>query len=169
MLIHSRIILSIAAGLLVAACQTQNGEKPRTGADPASPPPLVVESALTKSAHRVSESLHRLSMIEQSRHPVQPTGSVFSPDMPPELGVPVTLSWAGPAEIATSVVAGQIGWAYRTIGNRPSTPVIVSFDAKAQHAVDVLRDIGLQSVKSGAAVILDAENRVIEFQFQARK
>ena len=133
-----------------------------------SPETAPIDAALAKSAQRVSDALTRLAMIEQTRNPVHPAGSAYTPDMPPEFAIPITLTWTGPAEQAAGVITNQIGWSFQVIGNRPQTPIIVAFDAKGIAAVDVLRDIGLQITKSSAALVLDGASRSVEFRYQGR-
>lgn len=163
-----RTLATLSLLLALSGCKTLSSGSGPDGSSSTEPNMPVIEQALSKSAAAVAESLNRLAMIEQKRTPVKPNGSAYTPDMPPEMQTPITLTWVGPAEQVAEIVTRQIGWQFRVFGNRGPTPIVVTIDSKEAYAVDVLRDIGLQITGSGAVLVLDGAASVVEFRYQGR-
>ena len=86
------------------------------------------------------------------------------PNAPPELQRAVTFSWSGPVEPVAADIAAWTGYTFRTIGDQPPSPIVVTLDVYNLPMVEVLRDIGLQ-MGTRADLKLDANRRAIEIVY----
>lgn len=149
--------------VMLAACGTFNAHKG------ASKPQLVAEPdgptlMLADAADRATRALETLAAVEQSRTPSAQTAAIV-PNAPPELQKAVSFSWAGPVEPVARDMAGRAGYQFRTVGNAPVTPIVVTISAYNTPIVEVLRDIGLQ-MGTRADLRVDANTRLVEIVYR---
>ncbi|MCD8569978.1 MAG: DotD/TraH family lipoprotein [Alphaproteobacteria bacterium] len=124
--------------------------------------PDQVSAMLADAASKASNALQTLASVEQARTPrvtVSPIG-----DAPTELRRAVTLNWVGPVELITQTLASKAGYNFKTVGDKPGTPVVVTINAVNQPVIEVLRDIGLQLGKRGD-IRVDGGDRTVEIQY----
>jgi hypothetical protein len=95
-----------------------------------------------------------MARTEAAASPVALASPIDLSAVPPQLQMPVTWDWSGPADQAVAALAGRIGYAFHQAGDRPVIPIIVSVHAAETPAVLVLRDIGLQA---GARARIDTD------------
>lgn len=129
-------------------------------------PQLVAEPdkttlMLADSAERATKALENLASVELVRTPSAAAAAATIPNAPMELQRPVTFNWAGPVEPVAKDIAGWAGYSFRTVGDQPPAPIIVTLDIYNQPMIEVLRDIGLQ-MGSRADLKLDANRRTVE-------
>lgn len=159
-------LLGVLAFVL-AGCGTM--ESPFSGSNRGAgdtKPQLVAEPDKTSlmiadAADRATKALEGLSQVEQVRTPSAAQAAPPIANAPMELQRPVTFAWSGPVEPVAADIAAWTGYAFRTVGDQPPTPIIVTLDVFNTPMVEVLRDIGLQ-MGTRADLKLDANRRVIE-------
>jgi defect-in-organelle-trafficking protein DotD len=124
--------------------------------------PDQVSAMLADAAGKASNALQTLASVEQARTPrvtVSPIG-----DAPTELRRAVTLNWVGPVDLITQTLAAKAGYEFKTVGDKPTTPVVVTINAVNQPVIEILRDIGLQLGKRGD-IRVDGTARAVEIQY----
>lgn len=124
--------------------------------------PDKVTLMLADAADKASNALETLAAVEQARSPDIAVGPVL--DAPPELRRAVTVSWTGPAEPITKMMADRAGYVFQALGDPPPVPIVVTVNAENQQVIDVLRSIGLQ-LGVRADVRVDAAKRLVEIQY----
>lgn len=154
-------VACVAAAVVLAGCSNFRAIGP-------SKPQLVAEPdktslMLADSADRATRALESLAAVEQARTPAA-TVEAMVPDVPPELQRAVTFSWAGPAEPVARDIAARAGYSFRTVGDVPPTPILVTISAYNTPMVEVLRDLGLQ-MGTRADLRLDAQARTVEIVY----
>lgn len=152
----------VVAALALAGCGTWN-PMART---PDSKPQLVAEPDKTSlmiadAADRATRALESLAAVEQVRTPSAAAAAAMIPNAPPELQRAVTFSWSGPVEPVTQDIASRAGYTFRTVGDQPPAPILITLDVYNQPMIEVLRSIGLQ-MGSRADLKLDANRRAVE-------
>lgn len=121
-----------------------------------------VAERIAQAAERAAAALEIMSLVEQARSPVDVVPEIKN--APPELRQTVTVTWTGPVENITQLLAEVSGYKFATIGYQPPVPVVVDVNAVEQPIIDVLRDIGLQ-VGRVAEISVDAQTRSIEVRY----
>tara|TARA_B100000508_G_C11452796_1_gene275045 strand:+ start:442 stop:822 length:381 start_codon:yes stop_codon:yes gene_type:complete len=117
---------------------------------------------LAEAADKTSEALTTLAAVEQERSPavaVQPIHNA-----PSELRRAVTLSWVGPVEQVTKLLADRASYTFLEIGNAPPVPLVVTVDAQNQPVIEVLRNLGLQ-LGGRADIKVDGVRKVVELHY----
>lgn len=153
-LFNTFILFCIALG--IAGC-ARNMPKPQLVVEPEN-----VTMRLAEAADRAATALDTLAAIEQVRTPT---------DLPPlaanaplELRRSVTVNWVGPAEPLAKQLADRASYHFKTSGNPPETPVIVTINVRHQPVIETLRDVGLQ-LGNRAQLRVDAEQKVVELSY----
>ncbi len=163
---QARAIALCLCALLLAGCGTfENTFSSNRGASD-SKPQIVAEPDRTSlmiadAADRATRALEGLAAVEQVRTPSAAQAAAMIPNAPPELQRAVTFSWSGPVEPVAQDIASWAGYTFRTIGDQPPSPIVVTLDAYNLPMIEVLRDIGLQ-MGSRADLKLDANRRAVE-------
>jgi len=124
--------------------------------------PDKVSLMLAEAADKASSALEALAAVEQERSPavaVQPIHNA-----PPELRRAITLTWVGPADQITKLLADRASYTFLEIGNAPPVPLVVNVDVQNEPVVEVLRDVGLQ-LGSRADIKVDATRQIIELHY----
>lgn len=168
--IKNKTLLGAASLFLAATVLSGCGMQKMT---PMSKPQLVAEAdtvslMLAEAAGKASRALETLASVEQYRTPQAGVSTI--PDAPAELQRGMSVEWVGPAEPLVSEIARRSSYKFVALGDKPSTPIIVSVYAQNKQIIDVLRDAGLQ-MGQRANLNVDAQRRVIEIQYapMARK
>lgn len=149
--------------LALGACAAQGGSS--TASNPAwsGHSEAKAEDLLAQSADRAAKARETLARVERTRTPPAPT-PVDETGLPPELRLPTTVDWSGPApEVAERLAAG-IGYEFRILGNPPANPPMANLSVQDLSVVKVLEDIGLQ-VQPGAQIVIDPNARRVEFRY----
>ena len=124
--------------------------------------PDKVSLMLAEAADKASNALEALAAVEQERSPavaVQPIHNA-----PPELRRAITLTWVGPADQITKLIADRASYTFLAIGNAPPVPLVVNVDVQNRPVVEVLRDLGLQ-LGGRADIKVDATRQVVELHY----
>lgn len=151
-------VLCMAAALTLSGCTAGymgQDSKPQLVAEPDKSSLMIADAA-----DRATRALESLAAVEQVRTPAAASAAMV-PNAPPELQRAVTLTWAGPVEPVAKDIAARAGYTFRTIGDQPPAPIIVTIDVYNQPMVQVLRDIGLQ-MGARADLRLDGNSRTVE-------
>lgn len=151
------IVLSV---FLLAGCETP--ELFSAGSPQIAATPDPVSARLAEAAERASKSLETLASVEYAKTPAQSVTPVN--DAPPQLKRAITVNWVGPVEPITQTLANRSSYSFRTLGNTPSTPIVVSIDVENTPIVDVLRDIGLQ-LGQRADIKVDVAAQTVELHY----
>ncbi|HTK83903.1 MAG TPA: DotD/TraH family lipoprotein [Patescibacteria group bacterium] len=124
--------------------------------------PDKVSAMLAQAADRASTSLQTLAAVEQARSP----GIAVAPidNAPPELRRAVTVSWTGPVEPVTRMLADRASYVFQTLGDPPPVAAVVSLNVENKPVIEVLRDIGLQMGMRGD-VRVDAQRKIVEIHY----
>ncbi|MEC8882540.1 MAG: DotD/TraH family lipoprotein [Pseudomonadota bacterium] len=116
---------------------------------------------LSEAAASVSQSLAELAQIERSVYEVKSFKS--DPNLVRIKAGKVSIDWTGPVESLLGKISQSTKLHYRTIGNKPPLPIIVSITAKDVYVSDLIRDISYK-VQSQAAISLSKDN-VLELRY----
>jgi len=153
----SKLLSIVATVLLIVGC---------TPTRPVAPPPQGLDEAsakLAEAAVSISRSMGELASIEKSQvraTPTKPLYEDFGYNMPGN----VSLDWSGPVEPLLQKIAGMRNFRFRTLGDKPSIPVIVSITAKDTAFGDILRDIDFQCSHK-ARVLVYSQSRIVELRY----
>jgi len=115
---------------------------------------------LADAADRATRALESLAAVEQVRTPSAASAAMI-PQAPAELQKAVTFVWSGPVEPVARDLAAKAGYSFRTVGDVPVSPIVVTMNVYNQPMIEVMRDIGLQ-MGSRADLRLDAGTRTVE-------
>ena len=124
--------------------------------------PDGVSLRLASAVDRASAALQTLASVEQARNPTAAIQAV--PYAPQELRRTVSVSWVGPIEPLARKLADRAGYSLSVNGDVPSTPVIISVEAKQKSVIEVLRDAGLQAGQR-ADISVDPETKIVELNY----
>jgi defect in organelle trafficking protein DotD len=156
------IMLSLVCCIVVTGCSSSN----TMTAD--SPKDTGVSDhdayvALAEAASSVSQSLTALHETEQAANPPK---SISEPPMPASYGMamPASIDWNGPIEPIVKQIAAATNYQFRTLGRKPSIPILVNVSAKDEAIGDILRDIGYQA-SNKASVIVFPSTHTIELRY----
>jgi defect-in-organelle-trafficking protein DotD len=117
---------------------------------------------LAQAADKASSALETLAAVEQKRTPSASIAPIQN--APPELMRAITVNWIGPADQIIQTLANRAGYRFRTLGETPSTPVVVSIDVTNQPLIEVLRSVGLQ-LGSRADIRVDSVAQQVELMY----
>lgn len=124
--------------------------------------PDNVSAMLADAADRASIALEKLAAVEHARSPKVSVSPISNP--PIELRRAVTISWSGPVEPVTKMLAERAGYTFMTVGQGPPVPLIISLDVENRPVIDALRDIGLQLGLRGT-VKVDSTQKIVELHY----
>lgn len=156
----------LASAFLLSACtgfgpgsgmrDAAKGAKPQIVAEPDQTSLMIADAA-----DRATRALESLAAVEQVRTPGAAQAAAMLPNAPAELQRAVTFTWSGPAEDVARDMAARAGYTFRTIGDQPVTPILVSMNIYNEPMIEVFRDLGLQ-MGTRADLKLDANRRTVE-------
>lgn len=124
--------------------------------------PDKVSMMLAQAADRASNALEDLAAVEQKRTPEAGVPAIVN--APVELRRAVTISWIGPVDQITKMLADRAGYKFNSLGMAPATPVVVEVNATNKPVIEILRSIGLQ-LGARANVHVDSASRVVELSY----
>ncbi len=152
-------IFFLSSLIFVTACSSGvlNTDRPQLVASPDK-----VSLMLAEAADRAADSLETLAAVEQARAPTVSVAPINN--APPELRRAVTVSWVGPVEPITKMLADRAGYVFHAIGNPPPVPLVVTLDVENTAVIEILRSLGLQ-LGARADVRVDSAGRVIEVHY----
>ena len=117
---------------------------------------------LAESAASISSSLQELARIQRSVHDIN-----HLRDDPNIIRVQLSgrtnVDWTGPVDTFLKKIAQTANLKFRTVGNPPAVPVIVSLTEKDVLITDLIRNVAYQ-VQNRASVTL-TKDKVIELQY----
>lgn len=154
-------VLSLITGLL-AACQVT--------APPPVTEPTLVEQRMSESGNRIAAAWEMMARSQSALAPRPPAPADLS-QAPEDLKRPVTWPhWSGPIDTAVRGIATRINYKVLIHGLPPAAGAmpIVSVDANATPAVQVLESIGLQFGERGT-VRPDPNDQTIHVYFAPPK
>lgn len=125
--------------------------------------PDAVNMRIAEASERAAKALEAMSLVEQARTPVDMTPPPLR-DAPEELKQLVTITWVGPIETVSALMADVAGYEFDVIGERPQNPVIVNVEVTQRPVMEVLRSLGLQAGRT-ADLSVNADKRVIEVRY----
>ena len=73
-------------------------------------------AALAKAAEGIHRDLSRLASVEQSRTGLPQKVKAAPPAFDPSVKKPITLDWSGPIEPVLKIIAGEIGYRFKAVG-----------------------------------------------------
>lgn len=151
------VFMMMAVPLAGGGCTSVLRDDPQIVASPDK-----VSLMLAQAADKASVALETLAAVEYARTPSASVGPIEN--APPELRRAMTLSWVGPVEPLTKMMADRAGYGYMTLGAEPPVPMVVSVNVENTPIIDILRSVGLQ-MGTRANLRVDSENKVIEVQY----
>lgn len=124
--------------------------------------PDAVSARLAEAADRASNALENLAAVESAKK-ARPALTPIS-NAPRELQRAVTISWTGPAEPITKILAERASYNFMIKGSPPPLAQVVSIDVENQPVIEVLRNIGLQ-LGNRADLKVDGNRKVVEIHY----
>ena len=147
------------AALSVAGCAWFGDEE-------AAAPPDETGRALARSAAIAAAAFGDLAAVEAARFPSAAPPSL--PErLPAALAARVELSWTGPLEGATALLAARAGYAHEVVGAAPARAVTVALAGGPRRAIEWLREAGWQAGRR-ALVEVDARRRRVRVVYPPR-
>ncbi|MCF8495165.1 MAG: DotD/TraH family lipoprotein [Alphaproteobacteria bacterium] len=124
--------------------------------------PDSVSAMLAEAADRASTALEALAAVEQARGP----GVAAEPvaNAPAELRRAVTITWTGPVEPVTKMLAERASYTFLTVGTPPPVPLVVTLDMENRPVIDALRDLGLQ-MGVRADIRVQSDRKAVEIHY----
>ncbi len=124
--------------------------------------PDKVTAQLAQAADKASSALQTLAAVEQKRTPSASIAPITG--APQELMRAVTITWVGPADQITKMLADRAGYRFQTLGAAPATPLVVNIAVTNTPVVEVLRSVGLQ-LGARADIRVDSSRQMVELQY----
>lgn len=144
-------------GFLLVGCQAKHPIKP------IATEPDIVSTRLAQAAEKAASALDTISEIEQVRAPSLPATPDYS-NAPAALQQLMTVEWSGPVEQVLQTLAARVGMQFRTQGNKPAVPLLVSLNVYQKPIIEVLSDLGLQ-VGRRAEITVQGQKGYIEIRY----
>jgi hypothetical protein len=116
---------------------------------------------LAEAAASVSQSLAELAQIQRSVHEIKQFKS--DPNLMRVKAGKVSIDWTGPVEALLGKIAHSTNLHYRTIGDKPPLPIIVSVTANDTYVSDLIRDVAYK-IQAQAVITLSKDN-VLELRY----
>ncbi len=121
------------------------------------------QQLLAEAAISVSRSLSQLAEMQRAKNP-----DLYRP-LPQQ---PLTknsaklasVKWTGPVEPLLDQIASKAGMKFRTLGQKTTTPIIVSIDVKQAAVADIIKNIAYQA-QNHASVSIDAKEGSVEIRY----
>jgi defect in organelle trafficking protein DotD len=154
-----RLFIIALAALALAAC----AQKPTGPASVRPSPSINAKATLAEAATSVSHTMNQLNATEQAANPPLMVAETPSPATY-GMNIPASLDWTGPAESIIKSIANAADYRFKVLGERPSSPVIVSISEHHSNLGTILQNIGLQCRKRASVVVLPAR-KIIELRY----
>jgi hypothetical protein len=125
---------------------------------------VVTNKILTQSALGIKKSYENLYVLEASKQDINRENDLkkFEHKL---LLKRASIALHGPVDSVIKQICAISGLEYRTLGVKPSIPIIVDIDAQNQPLSHILRDLNYQIAKY-ATIILDKVEQVIELKYE---
>ncbi|HOO50617.1 MAG TPA: DotD/TraH family lipoprotein [Alphaproteobacteria bacterium] len=156
LLVFSICVVSFA----LTACETASPVKVKDPQLVAQPD--KVSMMLAQAADRASNALETLAAVEQKRTPEAGVPAIGN--VPAELRRAVTVSWVGPVDSITKMLADRAGYRFVELGAKSATPVVVDIAVTNKPVIEVMRSIGLQLGPRGNLHVNSAD-KVVELSY----
>jgi defect in organelle trafficking protein DotD len=143
--------------LVLSGCATIPRQPP-VSIDPQDPATVQ----LAEAASSISQSLTRLSAVQQANTPAPCVCLPITCDC--EMSNLVSVDWAGPIGPLIDRIGLMSHYRVRKLGNPPAIPVVVSINAHNTPLGEILRDAAFQA-GTRAHVIVYSDSRVIELRY----
>ncbi len=123
----------------------------------------ALEQQLSSSAQSIERSLNILAMHQEGNHaPILNTAPLITPEG--GMGVTADIDWVGPIEPLLTKLANITHYQVKTLGKKPTIPIIVSINQQHSIVADILKNASLQAGKRAEIVVFPA-NRIIELRY----
>ena len=121
-------------------------------------------ATLARAATSVSHSLRKLAEIESAVHP---SIKFNAGPIPAKIGMAnlATIDWTGPAAPLLKRLAKSCHYQFRTIGKKPTVPILIAVNAKQQPIATIIRDVSYQ-IQRHASVKIFAHRKVVEMRYR---
>ena len=118
-----------------------------------------IEVTLFSAVDKTSVALTKLSEVRKAESK-DDTKVPFKSNLDPALNTHLFIDWYGPIGPVVKKIAGIVGYKYQMYGVRPELPVIVNVTSGSRSAINVLRDIELQSNNQARISVLSKEKLI---------
>ena len=119
---------------------------------------------IAESARSISDSLQELAKIQRSVNNLKKIKE--DPNLiKADVDVVTSVDWTGPIDTLLKKIAKSSSLKYRSLGNPPAVPILVSVNKNNITVSDLIRDIAYQ-VQNQASVAL-TKDRVIELRYSS--
>jgi len=121
-------------------------------------------NSLVRSAVSVSQSLRKLAEIEKAVHP---EATLPAAPSAAKIGMAnlAAVNWNGPAEPLLSQLAASSHYKFRSIGKKPTLPLLVAINCKNHNIVEIIRDIDFQ-IQKNAAIVIMPKQKLVELRYK---
>lgn len=150
-------VLAIAS-MLMTACSTTNSTIDNT-----SSVPDEAAIKLAETATSISQSLTDLKGIEKASAPPVNNKRLPYPTSY-DMDQVASVDWSGPIEPLLQRIASVSGYKLRTIGRKPSIPVLVTIDARNTPIGYIIRDANFQAGTKATINVYPAV-KIIELRY----
>lgn len=133
-------------------------QRPPPSTDPQDPATIQ----LAEAAASISQSLTRLSAIQQANTPAPSVCLPITCDC--EMSNLVSVDWEGPIGPLIDRIGLMAHYRVRKLGNPPPIPVLVAITAHNTPLGEVLRDVAFQG-GTRAEVVVYENKRIIELRY----
>lgn len=119
---------------------------------------------LVAAARSIEKSLATLAAAQEiSNIPVLNTAPLLTPEG--GMGGTADIDWTGPIEPLLEKIASMTDYTLKTLGSKPTIPIIVSVTQNHAIIADILKNASLQAGKRASVVVFPA-NKIIELRYR---
>ena len=121
------------------------------------------EQLLAEAAATVSRSISQLAQLQRAKNP-----GLYKPvaqqPLTKQTSKLATVKWTGPVEPLLKQMANRTGLKFNTLGQKPSSPIIVTLDVKQLPVAEIVKNVAYQA-QNHASIHVDASKEVIELRY----
>lgn len=123
-----------------------------------------VLSEIKSAASEIQKSLDQLAHVRKSESESQEYDTYNNPKSH-ELNKNISFKWSGSLELATKILADEINYDFKVIGDKPLRPVTTSIDVVDTPIFRVLEQIGWQS-EDKATLLVDERKDIVQLVYE---
>lgn len=121
------------------------------------------EQLLAEAATTVSRSISQLAQMQRAKNP-----GLFKPlaqqPLTKKTAKLATIKWTGPVEPLLKQMAARTNLKFDILGQKPSSPIIVTIDVKQLPVAEIVKNIAYQA-QNHASVRIDSSKEIIELRY----
>jgi len=166
------ITITISLAALLAGCSSDSKKVvdlnllyATTSSVPVRTNDIQQQNQIVATASTINKSLSELSAMQQATHPsvaLDPTITASTTGMTSI----TSINYNGDLETVLQTIANKGGYKVKTVGNKPSIPVLVNLTERNQVLANILQNLAYQAAKQ-ATITVDPSQKTINLAYHA--